>query len=56
MPRSSRERAVCARALAGQTVHGVAWELGIKPPARSQPYLIVLLTMLETELVPPALL
>jgi DNA-binding CsgD family transcriptional regulator len=27
-----RERAVCARALAGQTVHGVASELGIKPP------------------------
>ena len=27
-----RERAVCARALAGQTVLGVASELGIKPP------------------------
>jgi DNA-binding CsgD family transcriptional regulator len=27
-----RERAVCARALAGQTVHGIASELGIKPP------------------------
>ena len=27
-----RERAVCARALAGQTVHGVASELGISPP------------------------
>jgi DNA-binding CsgD family transcriptional regulator len=27
-----RERAVCARALAGQTVHGVASELGIRPP------------------------
>jgi DNA-binding CsgD family transcriptional regulator len=27
-----RERAVCAHALAGQTVHGVASELGIKPP------------------------
>jgi DNA-binding CsgD family transcriptional regulator len=27
-----RERAVCARALAGQTVRGVASELGIKPP------------------------
>jgi DNA-binding CsgD family transcriptional regulator len=27
-----RERAVCARALAGQTVHGVASELGIKTP------------------------
>jgi len=27
-----RERAVCARALSGQTVHGIASELGIKPP------------------------
>jgi DNA-binding CsgD family transcriptional regulator len=27
-----RERAVCARALAGQTVHGMASELGIRPP------------------------
>jgi len=27
-----RERAVCARALAGQTVQGIASELGIRPP------------------------
>jgi DNA-binding CsgD family transcriptional regulator len=27
-----RERAVCARALAGQTVHGIASELGVRPP------------------------
>jgi DNA-binding CsgD family transcriptional regulator len=27
-----RERAVCARALAGQTVHGIASELDVKPP------------------------
>jgi DNA-binding CsgD family transcriptional regulator len=27
-----RERAVCARALAGQTVQGIASELGVRPP------------------------
>ena len=27
-----RERAVCARALAGQTVHGIASELDVRPP------------------------
>lgn len=27
-----RERAVCSRALAGQTVHGIASELGVRPP------------------------
>src|SRR5262249_54272489 len=27
-----RERAVCARALAGQTVHGIASELEVRPP------------------------
>jgi DNA-binding CsgD family transcriptional regulator len=27
-----RERAVCARALAGQTVHGIASELAVRPP------------------------
>jgi len=27
-----RERAVCARALAGQTVHGIALELGVRSP------------------------
>jgi DNA-binding CsgD family transcriptional regulator len=27
-----RERIVCARALAGQTVHGIASELGVRPP------------------------
>ena len=48
-----RERAVCARARAGQTVHG-ATRADVE--ARSQPYLIVLLTMLDTALEPPALL